>query len=345
MGRLTALLREVNAEFKDQSSGPVVQSLGDVAAKMGSFISGLSSGSVELNFALSGNPLVGYGWGRVVEIFGPEQSGKTTLTLHALYEAQKLGLPTAFIDAEHALDPRYAQSIGVDLDDLVIHQPDYGEQAIEVTRALLRHGVKVIVIDSVAALTPRSEIEGETGDAHMGRQARMMGQAMRQLVAVVSRQNALVIFINQLRMKLGMVFGNPEETTGGKALKFYASYRLDVRSPRGGAIKSKSSLEGGGETVETGIATKIKIVKNKLYPPFRQAVVYIEYGTGIDRYRDVAEYLVKRSGSTRTRIGGKAYTGKQLATALRESKKVRQAALQLLRQSEDEEDQNEQVED
>jgi recombination protein RecA len=224
--------------------------------------------------------------GRVVEIYGPESSGKTTLALHAIAEVQKAGGVAAFIDAEHALDVTYARRLGVNLADLLVSQPDTGEQALEIAEQLVRSGAcDLIVVDSVAALVPKAEIEGEMGDSHMGVQARLMSQALRKLTAVVSRNGSLVIFINQIRMKIGVVFGNPETTTGGHALKFYASVRLDIR--RVGQVKD-------GEQV-IGNRTRVKVVKNKVAPPFREAEFDIRYGVGVDRHAEALDLAVERN--------------------------------------------------
>ena len=250
----------------------------------------IPTGSTGLDLALG---VGGYPRGRVVEIFGPESSGKTTLALHAIAEAQRGGGVAAFIDAEHALDVGYARRLGVDLRELLVSQPDTGEQALEIAEQLVRSGAcDLVVIDSVAALVPRAEIEGEMGDAHMGVQARLMSQAMRKLTAIVSRNQATVVFINQIRMKIGVVFGNPETTTGGHALKFYASLRLDIR--RTGQLKE-------GEAV-VGSRTRVKVVKNKVAPPFREAEFDIRYGTGIDRCAEALDLgaergLVERQGA------------------------------------------------
>jgi recombination protein RecA len=240
------------------------------------------TGSLGLDLALG---VGGLPRGRVVEIFGPESSGKTTLALHAIAEVQRQGGVAAFIDAEHALDVGYAARLGVRLPDLLVSQPDTGEQALEIAEQLVRSGaIDLIVIDSVAALVPKAEIEGEMGDAHMGLQARLMSQALRKLTAVVSRNQALVIFINQIRMKIGVVFGNPETTTGGHALKFYSSVRLDIR--RIGAVKD-------GEAV-VGSRTRVKVVKNKVAPPFREAEFDIRYGVGVDRFAEAVDLGVER---------------------------------------------------
>ena len=250
----------------------------------------IASGSIGLDLALG---VGGYPRGRVVEIFGPESSGKTTLALHAIAEVQKTGGVAAFIDAEHALDVSYARKLGVNLSDLLVSQPDTGEQALEIGEQLVRSGaVDLIVVDSVAALVPRAEIEGEMGDAHMGVQARLMSQALRKLTAVVSRNQSIVVFINQIRMKIGVVFGNPETTTGGHALKFYASVRLDIR--RTGQVKE-------GDTV-VGSRTRVKVVKNKVAPPFREAEFDIRYGSGVDRYAEAIDLasergIVEKSGA------------------------------------------------
>ncbi len=243
----------------------------------------IPSGSLGLDVALG---VGGYPRGRVVEIYGPESSGKTTLALHAIAEAQKRGGTAAFIDAEHALDPNYSRSLGVDLDNLLIAQPDTGEQALEITETLVRSGaVDVIVIDSVAALVPRAEIEGEMGDSHMGLQARLMSQALRKLTGVISKSRSCVIFINQIRMKIGVMFGNPETTTGGNALKFYSSLRLDIRKIA--TIKDADAVVGN--------RTRVRVVKNKMAPPFKEAEFDIMYGQGISRIGEVLDIGVKEN--------------------------------------------------
>jgi recombination protein RecA len=256
----------------------------------------IPTGSVSLDIALGG----GVPRGRVVEIFGPESSGKTTLTLHIIAEAQKRGGQAAFIDAEHALDPEYARKIGVDVDNLLISQPDSGEQALEITETLVRsNAVDVIVVDSVAALTPRAEIEGEMGDSHMGLQARLMSQALRKLTSAISKSKTTVIFINQIRMKIGVMFGNPETTTGGNALKFYSSVRMEIRSI--GKLE-----EGSGETREMiGNRVRVKVVKNKIAPPFRSAEFDILYNRGISYTGDIIDLATKYEI---TRKSGAFYT-------------------------------------
>ena len=279
-------------------------------------IPAISTGSIGLDIALG---IGGLPKGRVVEIYGPESSGKTTLTLQVIAEAQKAGGTCAFIDAEHALDPIYAEKLGVNVDDLIVSQPDTGEQALEVTDMLVRSGAcDVLVVDSVAALTPRAEIEGEMGDTHVGLQARLMSQALRKLTGNIKTSNCLVIFINQIRMKIGVMFGNPEITTGGNALKFYSSVRLDIR--RIGAVKD------GDEVV--GNETRVKVVKNKVAPPFKQTEFQILYGQGINRYGELIDLGVKhgmvdKSGAWYAYGGNKIGQGKSNAcNYLRENPEI-----------------------
>ncbi len=294
---LAAALQQIEKQFGKGS----IMKMGD--AEIDEAIQVVSTGSLGLDIALG---VGGLPRGRVVEIYGPESSGKTTLCLQVVAEMQKLGGVAAFIDAEHALDPQYAQKLGVNVGDLLISQPDTGEQALEIADMLVRSGsVDIIVVDSVAALTPRAEIEGEMGDQMVGLHARLMSQALRKLTANIKKTNTLVIFINQIRMKIGVMFGSPETTTGGNALKFYASVRLDIR--RIGAIKK------GDEVI--GSETKVKVVKNKVAPPFREAIFDILYGEGISRHGEIVEMgvahkLVEKSGAWYAYKGEKIGQGK-----------------------------------
>ncbi len=281
---LSAALGQIERQF---GKGAVMR-MGDSSASRN--VEAISTGSLTLDIALG---IGGLPKGRVVEIYGPESSGKTTMTLHAIAECQKEGGTCAFVDAEHALDPGYAEKLGVCIDDLLVSQPDTGEQALEITDMLVRSGaVDMVVVDSVAALTPKAEIEGDMGDSHVGLQARLMSQALRKLTANIKRSNTIVIFINQIRMKIGVMFGSPETTTGGNALKFYSSVRLDIR--RIGAIKRGEEIVGN--------STRVKVVKNKMAPPFRQAEFEILYGEGISLEGElielgVAQGLIKKAGA------------------------------------------------
>ena len=286
---------------KDFGKGAIMR-LGDLAEKMNLEV--ISSGSLAVDLAVG---VGGYPRGRVIEIYGPESSGKTTLALHAIASAQKAGGIAAFIDAEHALDPVYARHLGVDTADLLISQPDNGEQALEITEELVRSGaIDIIVVDSVAALVPKAEIEGEMGDSHVGLQARLMSQALRKLTGIISKSKAIVIFINQLREKVGIMFGNPETTTGGRALKFYASVRMEIR--KGEAMKSGTDVIGN--------RARIKVVKNKVAPPFRNCEVDIMYGTGISKEGTLLDLgssmeILEKSGTWYSYKGERLGQGKE----------------------------------
>ena len=298
---LDAALAKMDKEF---GKGAVMK-LGDVPRMN---IETLSTGSLNLDRALGCG---GFPKGRIIEVYGPESSGKTTLALHAIAESQQKGGIAAFIDAEHALDPIYAKAIGVDIDNLYVSQPDSGEQALEILETFVRTGaVDIVVVDSVAALTPKAEIEGDMGDSHIGLQARLMSQALRKLTAVISKTNCTVIFINQLREKVGVMFGNPETTTGGRALKFYSSVRIEVRRTE--------SIKVGGDVV--GNKTKVKVVKNKVAPPFKEALFDIMFGEGIDKYGELIDFgeevgVIKKSGAwySLTSDGSKIGQGKESA--------------------------------
>ncbi|CAM4267017.1 recombinase RecA [Acinetobacter pragensis] len=293
---LNAALGQIEKQFGKNT----VMRLGDNTVLA---VEAVSTGSLTLDIALG---IGGLPKGRIVEIYGPESSGKTTMTLQAIAQCQKAGGTCAFIDAEHALDPQYARKLGVDLDNLLVSQPDHGEQALEIADMLVRSGaVDMIVVDSVAALTPRAEIEGEMGDSHMGLQARLMSQALRKMTGNAKRSNCMVIFINQIRMKIGVMFGSPETTTGGNALKFYASVRLDIR--RIGQVKE------GDEIV--GSETRVKVVKNKMAPPFKEALFQILYGKGVNQLGElvdlaVAQELVQKAGAWYSYQGNKIGQGK-----------------------------------
>ncbi len=298
---LGAALGQIEKQF---GKGAVMR-MGDARAVRGD-VKSISTGSLALDVALG---IGGLPRGRVVEIYGPESSGKTTLTLHIIAEAQKAGGTAAFVDAEHALDPDYAEAVGVDIDDLLVSQPDTGEQALEITDMLVRSaGLDVLVVDSVAALTPKAEIEGEMGDSHVGLQARLMSQALRKLSGSIQRSNTLVVFINQIRMKIGVMFGSPETTSGGNALKFYSSVRLDIR--RTGSIKKGDEVLGN--------ETRVKVVKNKMAPPFKQADFEILYGEGISREGEiidmgVSQSLIEKSGAWYSYNGERIGQGKDNA--------------------------------
>ncbi|MFL2726753.1 MAG: recombinase RecA [Gammaproteobacteria bacterium] len=324
MSDKTKNLNEALSQIEKQFGKGAVMKMGDREI---TDIPSVSTGSLGLDIALG---IGGLPKGRVIEIFGPESSGKTTLTLQAIAECQKEGGTAAFIDAEHALDPSYAEKLGVNVDELLLSQPDTGEQALEITDMLVKsNSVDLIVVDSVAALTPRAEIEGEMGDHHVGLQARLMSQALRKITGNIQRSNAMVIFINQIRMKIGVMFGNPETTTGGNALKFYSSVRLDIR--RIGSVKE------GDEVI--GNETRVKVVKNKVSPPFKQAEFQIMYGQGINVEGEILEYgqklgLVEKAGAWYSHNGEKIGQGKVNASNfLKENSKIKNSLLKEIRNS------------
>ena len=312
--KLKALDAAISQIEKQYGKGSIMK-LGDNSAHMN--VETIPTGSLSLDIALG---LGGLPKGRIIEIYGPESSGKTTVALHAVAEVQKRGGIAGFIDAEHALDPAYAKNIGVNIDELYISQPDCGEQALEITETMVRSGaVDIVIVDSVAALVPKAEIDGDMGDSHVGLQARLMSQALRKLTAVISKSNCVVIFINQLREKVGVMFGNPETTTGGRALKFYSSIRMDVRRVE--------TLKQGGEMV--GNHTRIKVVKNKVAPPFKQAEFDIMFGTGISKEGDILDLaaecgIVNKSGAWYAYNGDKIGQGRENAKLfLREHPEIR----------------------
>ncbi|ATO20740.1 recombinase RecA [Acinetobacter sp. LoGeW2-3] len=316
---LNAALSQIEKQFGKNT----VMRLGDNTVQA---VEAVSTGSLTLDIALG---IGGLPKGRIVEIYGPESSGKTTMTLQAIAECQKAGGTCAFIDAEHALDPQYARKLGVDIDNLLVSQPDHGEQALEIADMLVRSGaIDLIVVDSVAALTPRAEIEGEMGDSHMGLQARLMSQALRKITGNAKRSNCMVIFINQIRMKIGVMFGSPETTTGGNALKFYASVRLDIR--RIGQVKE------GDEIV--GSETKVKVVKNKMAPPFKEALFQILYGKGVNHLGElidlaVQQDIVNKAGAWYSYQGDKIGQGKNNTIRyLEEHKELAETIEKLLRE-------------
>ena len=317
---LAAALGQIEKQF---GKGAVMR-MGDAGAARN--IDVISTGSLTLDIALG---VGGLPRGRVIEIYGPESSGKTTMTLHTIAECQKVGGTAAFIDAEHALDPSYAEKLGVNIDDLLVSQPDNGEQALEIADMLVRSGsVDLVIVDSVAALTPRAEIEGDMGDSHMGLQARLMSQALRKLTANIQKSNTMVIFINQIRMKIGVMFGSPETTTGGNALKFYASVRMDIR--RIGGIKKGDEIVGN--------STRVKVVKNKMAPPFKEAEFEILYGEGVSHEGElidlgVREGLINKAGSWYSYQSDKIGQGKDnVRTYLKENPEIAETIEKQLRE-------------
>src|ERR1700758_5828816 len=309
-----AALNNALAQIERQFGKGSIMKMGEIQERMAFEV--ISTGSIALDIALG---VGGLPRGRVVEIYGPESSGKTTLALHVIAEAQKNGGTAAFVDAEHALDPGYAKKLGVDIDELIVSQPDTGEQALEIVDTLVRsNAIDVLVIDSVAALVPRAEIEGEMGDSHVGLQARLMSQSLRKLTGSISRSRCMVIFINQVRMKIGVMYGNPETTTGGNALKFYASVRLDIR--RTGQIKDRDEIVGN--------ATRVKVVKNKVAPPFKQVEFDIMYGEGVSKVGELIDLgvkagLVEKSGAWFSYDGERVGQGREAAkTFLTQNKDI-----------------------
>lgn len=320
--KLKALDAALSQIEKAHGKGSVMK-LGDSTKNMN--IETIPTGSISLDIALG---LGGVPKGRIVEIYGPESSGKTTVALHMVAEVQKRGGIAGFIDAEHALDPVYAKNIGVDIDNLYISQPDFGEQALEITETMVRSGaIDIIIVDSVAAIVPKAEIDGEMGDSHVGLQARLMSQALRKLTAVISKSNCIVIFINQLREKIGVMFGNPETTTGGRALKFYSSVRMDVRKI--------DTLKNGGEVI--GSRTRIKVVKNKIAPPFKEAEFDIMFGEGISKAGDLLDLaanidVINKSGAWYAYNGEKIGQGRENAkNFLKQNPDIMEAVEQAVR--------------
>lgn len=318
-----ASIEHVVDEIKERFGEGMIMKLGDVKKVD---VEAISTGSISTDIALG---IGGVPRGRIIEVYGPESSGKTTLTLHIIANAQKAGGTAAFVDAEHALDPEYAKKIGVKINDLLISQPDTGEQALDIVETLVRSGaVDVIVVDSVAALVPKAEIEGEMGDTHVGRQARLMSQALRKLTAIIARSNAVVIFINQLRMKIGVMFGNPETTTGGQALKFYSSVRIEVRR--------SAQIKKGEEVV--GNRVKLKIVKNKVAPPFKTTEFDIMYNEGISQSGDLLDTgvkyeVIKKSGNSYVFEEVKLGVGREAAKAyLKENQKTNNAIAKAIKE-------------